>query len=81
MCFDQEITIAGDYQSERAISLQLVVEKCSNSTEGSDGIVCKSDDEIQAWLQRKFLLSFHNQKKFNKMHYEDDTMIHKEAHL
>ena len=59
-CYDDEIYVAGDYQSDRAAGLQISIDKCDNSTdEGS--VVCKSDEEIQKYLARKFLLTLNNQ--------------------
>ena len=59
-CYDEEIYIAGDYQSDRASGLQVSIVKCSNSTEPGS-VVCKSDEEIQKYLARKFLLTLNNQ--------------------
>ena len=80
MCYDDAIHVAGDYQSDRAVGLQVSIVKCSNSTdEGS--VVCKSDEEIQKWLARKFLLTMNNQKKFNQMEHDQKKMIEKHSHL
>ena len=58
-CYDEEIYVAGDYQSDRAVGLQISIVKCSNSTsEGS--VICKSDEEIEKWLARKFIITLNN---------------------
>ena len=40
-----------------------------------------TDEEIQQWLARKFLLTLNNQKKFNQMEHDEGLMIEKHSHL
>ena len=42
-CIDDEVAIAGDYQSDRAVQLQLLVIKCNAETKLKDGKTCKSE--------------------------------------
>ena len=61
-CLDEEyIRIQGDYNSGMTRSFVIQFEKCDQ--EKYDG-VCKSDEEIEKWMRRKFILSYSNQKSF-----------------
>ena len=54
-CLDMDtLKIQGDYNSPRTRSFVLLFERCDNET-FTDG-VCKSDEEITAWLARKFIV-------------------------
>ena len=55
---DSKMRIQGDYNAARTRSFVLLFNKC-NEPEGSS-LVCKSDDEIKEWLQRKFILIMYN---------------------
>ena len=48
------IQVQGDYNSPATRSFVLLFERCDNET--FTGGVCKSDEEITAWLARKFIV-------------------------
>ena len=75
-CFDNEVEIQGDYNSEKAKVLKITFEKCNNQTLRerkmaqnnitADEIIgeileeeemCYSEDVIEKWLVRKFILT------------------------
>ena len=58
----------------------LQVVKCNNSTRGEDEPVCKSEQEINDWMKRKFILTIHNQKRFEPHIYGEDV-ISQVSHL
>lgn len=52
--------IHGDYNSASVRNFVIQFEKC----EPGKGVECKSDQEILRWLQRKFILTYANQRRF-----------------
>ena len=80
-CYDEQINIQGDYQSDRATQLMIHIVKCNNETRGEGEPPCKSDQEIEGWLRRKFLLTLTNQKRFEPENYDHDEMIIDVSHL
>ena len=61
-CLDiDQPEVQGDYNSPKARSLVFRFEKCSHANPLTpDDIVCKSDEEIKAWLKRKFIVVYYN---------------------
>ena len=57
------------------------VVKCNNATRHYDESPCKSEEEIQNWLRRKFLLTVNNQKRFEQVNYGKESLITNVAHL
>ena len=61
-CLDVDsISVQGDYNSAKARQFVLLFQKCDNST--FDG-VCKPEEDILRWLQRKFIFIAHNTMRF-----------------
>lgn len=62
-CVDelQGTEIFGSYNTEKASNLMIVFEKCNNNTAT---VQCKSSEEINEWLQFKYLLVLENEKRF-----------------
>ena len=50
-------------------------------TSTNERVVCKSDEEIEAFLKRKFLLTLTNNKALNITEYETDSMFKEQSHL
>ena len=73
------IEVQGDYNSPRARTLTFFLEKCDPEkyTNGK----CKSDEEITKWLQRKFVVVYYNQMRFNTRDYAPDDKISREGKL
>ncbi len=57
MCIDKKIELQGDYNSAKARVLKLTFEKCDSSIIENE---CYSDEVIQAWLVRKFIIVLQN---------------------
>jgi len=68
-CPKEDLVISGDYNSKAGNTLLIVFERC----EGKD--YCKSKEEIDAWLVRKFLVTVTNQKNFLKDVFDPDKRI------
>ena len=78
-CLDiPTVQLQGDYNSVRAQSLVLNFEKCQNSTSGT---ICKSPEDIDMWLRRKFVLVNSNRMRFSTRDYKSRSKIAKESHL
>ena len=78
-CIDEDgINVFGDYNSPKARQFVLLFEKCDNSTyEG----VCKSEEQINSWVRRKFVLIAHNDMRFSTRDFNDKTKVAKELRL
>ena len=53
--------------------LKFYFDKCNNDT--FVGGVCKSEKEIKSYLRRKFIVTLHNQVRFNTMDYSEERMV------
>ena len=61
-CLDetQGTEIFGSYNTDKASNLMIVFEKCNRKKQ----TYCKSDEEIDKWLEFKYLVALENQKIF-----------------
>ena len=53
--------VMGNFDSSAAANVMVVLERCENKT---SPITCKSDAEIEAFLDFKYILLLHNERKF-----------------
>ena len=60
-CYDEVVPIKGDYDGSDVSHLQISFVKC-NPEERS---TCNSDEVIEQWLKRTFIIFIHNQIRFN----------------
>ena len=58
---DTELMMFGNYRSLAATNIMVVFEKCDNTLPGA---TCKSDTEIQKWLESKYIITVDNIKRF-----------------
>lgn len=62
-CIDETNTpIFGSYDRDQGSNLMVVFERCINSLL----VKCKTDAEIDEWMQDKYLVTLENQKKFDQ---------------
>ena len=62
-CLDEpeKLVLRGNYDTQVASNLMVVFDKCNNvTTEGQ----CKSEEEIQAFMEYKYLMSIVNTRRF-----------------
>lgn len=71
------MSIQGDFNSWKAQSIALRFEKCEPK-EGSD-VICKSNEEIMKWLQRKFIVTMTNQRRFRLEEFSKEGKVVEEA--
>ena len=55
------LQVQADYNSQKGRQLKLMFEKCDRNEENAD---CATDEELQEWLRRKFLIVLENQTRF-----------------
>ena len=60
-CLSESYGISGDFTSNKANNLMIVFEKCDGSVPLNN---CKPKDDIQAWLNGKYLIVLENNIKF-----------------
>ena len=56
-----DLSIYGNYDSEKASNLMIVFEKCDASW---SSVPCKSETEIENWMLEKYIIVMSNSKKF-----------------
>ena len=66
-CYDDEISISGNYDSAKVSHLHISLVKCNKELRDS----CKSEEEIQEWMKRLFLIHVNNQKRFDQTKYRE----------
>ena len=57
----KDVVLWGNYDSSEASNLMVVFEKCDPNDATR---MCKSEEEISAWMLEKYIIVFTNQKKF-----------------
>ena len=61
----KDIVIWGDYNSAKAQQIAVKFEMCDSTKERFAGVTCESQQDIQNWLKRKFIIILYNQIRFN----------------
>ena len=69
MCIDEDIEIYGSYNSAKAQHLSIIFKKCDKNVRK-----CKSDDEIELYTKRKFIVTLHNGKRFVLNRYDESKI-------
>ena len=75
-CIDDEIYIYGDYNSKSAQVLNLIFEACDPEKRST----CKSEEEITAWLKRKYIITVENTNVY-RMHVYNESRVTHESHF
>ena len=75
-CIDEQVNIYGDYNSNSAQLLTLIFEACNPEVRST----CKNEEEIKAWLRRKFIITVENTNVF-RMNIYNNTRVTYESHF
>jgi len=59
-----DLRIKGNYDSSRAAQLMVIFEKCNPQARAKKGLRCKTDAEIDQWLEFKYLFVLENGRQF-----------------
>ena len=62
----QQLTLFGNYDTEQAANLMIVFELCNPKLRK-----CKTEDQIREWLQRKYIVTLQNNKRFVQHEFDD----------
>ena len=73
-CIDEKLKLQGDYNSESAKRIQIYFERCNNETVVPQN-TCHSPEEINRYLQRKFIFVLQNEVKFKTLEYDEKLRI------
>lgn len=71
-CIDESaatIELFGSYNSIRASNFMVVFERCDRTKR-----TCKGKEDIDKWLQSKYLVLAHNEKRFIEDAFEDKSV-------
>ena len=74
-CPKGELKIMGDYDSAAGESLLVAFERCEGKP------ICESRENIDRWLQRKFILTVQNQEIFKKSVIDESSRLTKLASI
>ena len=66
-----DLEIMGNYDSSAAANVMVVLEKCDNKT---STITCKSNAEIDAFLEFKYILLLQNERKFIQYQFGEGSI-------
>ena len=77
ICIDDDITVRGAYNSERAQQLSIQFVACNYSDPNAG---CKTHEEIKDFMRRKFIMTLDNYSMFNLDQY-GDSKVTKEARI
>ena len=75
-CIDEPYEIFGDYETDSTSNLVIFFEKCDATVR-----TCKSDAEIEAWLDGKFILILENHVSFDPEQYTEGNRLKRESVL
>ena len=68
---ERDLLVSGSYDTAAGSNIMLVFEKCSNATAS---LVCKSKEEIDSYLNFKYILAFWNSEEFIQGKFGDDRI-------
>ena len=71
----EDLIIWGDYNSAKAQQISVKFEMCDDTKERFKGVTCKEKEEIQKWLQRKFIILLYNQMRFDPKGFHEAAII------
>ena len=69
-CIDESLDLIGNFDQALASNLMITFIKCDPES----GIECKTDEEIEEWLEGKYFLTIVNEKKFVPHKFGDDRI-------
>ena len=69
-CIDDDISQYGHYDSIKTANLMLVFEKCD-----SDKRACKSENQIDDWLEFKYIMVIENTKSLIPHLFDEDSIL------
>lgn len=76
ICIAQNLTLYGDFNSLHSQEIFLSFNPCNSTARET----CKSDEEIESFLVRKYLVLVHNKKTFKQEGYGEDK-FNEQVHL
>ena len=76
-CTDEDISVIGDYNSDKARQFVIQFEKCDNKTRST----CKSEEEIVKFLMEKYILILQNNLRFDTEKHSEESVVIKESRL
>ena len=72
-CIDEKLKLHGDYNSEKALKVEVVFEKCNNQTIVPAN-TCHSDEDLKQWMMRKFIIVVQNEIQFQIVDYSENKI-------
>ena len=54
-----QLNMWGNYNTDETVNLVVAFDKCDPKT---SAVACKSDSEIEKWLQGKYFIMYYNEK-------------------
>ena len=72
---DEALPIRGHYNTLKAETPTIILRKCDSTKRST----CKSDQEINEWLNGKFIFTIENNWKFNATSYDPEYRLEKQS--
>lgn len=72
----KELSMFGDYDTDKAANLMVVFEKC-DLTKRAPGEKCKSEKQIEDWMLYKYIVLLENEAKFIQHKFGKDRVEEK----
>ena len=69
-----DIEIKGNYDTEVAVNLMIVFEKCDPVLRVKSGLKCKTEKQIEEWLLFKYILIIENSIQFVEHKFEGERI-------
>ena len=66
---DEDIQITGSYETEHGGNLMIVFERCD-----PEKTTCKSETEIDEWLQYRWIVVLENRKEFSQREFDHKSV-------
>ena len=69
-CLQEDVALYGNFDTSEAHNLMVAFEKCDRQLRAD----CKSEEEIDLWLDSKFIIILENQRRFIPHVFGDERM-------
>ena len=66
----EDIKMWGDFDTNKASNLMVVFQKC-DSSQLLPGQKCKTEAEIEKWMESKYIVTLENESKFISHKFEE----------
>ena len=81
MCIQGSINVRGSYNTVQGSQFGVSFERCNQANYPLEPGKCKTKQQIDEWLSRKFLFTFHNEELFIKSEVEGENVVKRQGRI